>query len=231
MPAAMRYQGNLNRSQIEELAKKFPNANISTEWVNLFVKGLLKDAIEGNLNIDEKKKSTKELLDEQRLKNLRKNGALLDLSIWQKAKEGSIALTITQLAEIGNGTFEIPIPTNEITNTNIQQPKNESSQREDQFKQTASNIPISIWDEAENQFVCFDCDPHSKFEYRLGVVTEMINVVSEFTQHMINQHGRKLNENENRIINEYLDIVNKKIVPTNKQFDELNKSLEKTKNG
>ena len=53
MPAAMRYQGNLNRSQIEELAKKFPNANINTEWVNLFVKGLVKDAIEGNLNIDE----------------------------------------------------------------------------------------------------------------------------------------------------------------------------------
>ena len=170
-------------------------------------------------------------MDEQRLKNLRKNGALLDLTIWQKAKDGNIALTITQLADIGKGSFEIPIPTNIIKDTIENKQQTESSPRNDQFKETASNIPLSIWDEAENQFVCFDCNPHSKFEYRLGVVTEMINVVSEFTEHMIKIHGRKLNDNENNIINEYLDIVNKKIVPTNKQFDDLNESLEKHKLG
>lgn len=230
MPAAMRYQGNLNRSQIEELAKKYPNANISTEWVNLFIKGLLKDAIEGDLKIDEKKKSTKELLEEQRLKNLRKTGAILDLTIWEKAKNGNIALSITQLVEIGNGTFTIPMPDNQVKPTEQPKPTTEKL-RENQFKDTANNIPISIWDEAENQFVCFDCNPHSKFEYRLGVIPEMINVVSDYSEHVIKQHNRNLTDNEKQIINEYLDIVNKSIAPTNAHFDELKQSMEKNKLG
>lgn len=214
MPAAMRYQGNLNRSQLEELAKKYPNANITTEWVNLFVKGLLKDAIEGNLKIEDKKKSTKDLLDEQRLKNLRKSGAILDLTIWEKAKQGSIALTITQLADIGNGTFEIPIPTNTQKETAINKT---TTPEQTQFTHIANNIPISIWNEAENQFVCSDCNPHSKFEYRYGIITEMMNVVSEYQNHVINIHGRVLNENEKQIIDEYLTFVDKKFVNTLEQ--------------
>lgn len=229
MGYSMRYYGGLKRADLEELAKQYPNANINSEWVNLFVKGLVKDALEGNLKIENKKKSTKELLDEQRLKNLRKTGAILDLTIWEKSKDKNIALTVTQLADIGNGTYEIPIPTN--TNDAHAEPKPTTEKlRENQFNNTANNIPLSCWDEAENRFVCYDCNPHSKFEYRLGVATEMINVVSDFTQHLIQVHNRKTTENENKIINEYLDIVNKSIAPTNEHFDELQKSLEKTKN-
>ncbi len=64
MVAAARFNGNLRRSQVDELERQNPNTVIDSHWINTFVKGLVEKAIDdkcAKISIDAKKEEMKEL--------------------------------------------------------------------------------------------------------------------------------------------------------------------------
>lgn len=223
MPSANRYWGSIPRSKMEKFVVKHPGVDF-----NLFCKQVIEGAIDGTVNDSSVTDDTKKELERIKIQNARRDGALKDLQIWKLAKESNLYLTLQHLDGISTGKVKIALSNDDVTIQTPQKTETKHEEHSKNFTNTANSISLSIWDEAENQFICNDCNPQCKFEYRLGVITEMMNIVSEFQNHVINTHGRSLNEKEKKIIDEYLNFVNNNFVKNEsvmKALSEVSKNV------
>lgn len=213
MPSKYDAHYGVSQETVDKLVIVEPELQSSQITISALGKRVLEEYASGQLvylkNIKLKPTELKDKLVEARLADIKANTTLKKLEIQLKLvhdfhKSPDIALAVAKgemtLAQIGLD------PTEQVEQ---QEPKPILTQKEE-FVNTANNIPISIWNESENQLCCGNCP--AKFEYRYGIVAEMMNVVSEYEKHVLNTHNRGLNDDEKKTIDEYLNWVRKGFV-------------------
>lgn len=201
MSNSYRVYFSLSREQMERFQLKYPDANLNTIAKQIFI-----ETLDGKIQ-PQAAKTLENDLKEQKLKNMRKDGALKDLQIFQTFKTVNKPISLDELIEISTGKKEAqqllfrggnqpttPSPTNETTNPQNNTPKE-------------NNTPI--WIKALNRLICFECEPRYIFEYYEGFKNSMLQAIDEFTAHKLKVHNRGVNETERTQLVEFLNEVDK----------------------
>ena len=191
MGASYRIQFTLTREQYEQYAIKYPNAN-----ANVICKQIFLDMVSGKLELG-KARNVKEEIEQQRLKNLRQDGAIKTLTVWKMSKENRLPMTLDDLIAITNGKKDAQqlIFASMDTNEKQSQPKPEPK--------------TPVWVKEFNRLTCWDCDPRHSFQYQEGDKADMIKQSELFVEHITKIHGRPLNQLEKDSLMIFLNEVDK----------------------
>lgn len=190
---------SLTREQMEIFSLKFPDGNLNTIAKQVFL-----EAMDGRTQSKELKGIDNEL-KLQKLKNMRKDGAIKDLTIYQTFKQQNKPISLDELIEISTGkkdAQQLLFRTSNQGTTTPNETNNQNPSKDDEVK-------TPIWIKILNRLCCYDCYPKHSFEYQEGYKSTMIEAVDKCTAHKMTVHNRGLNESERLQLVEFLNEVDK----------------------
>lgn len=183
---------SLTREQMERFQLKYPDANLNSVAKQSFL-----EMLDGSAQTQTAKNIDSEI-KQQKLKNMRKDGALKDLDIYTKFKQSNKPISLDELVEISAGKKDAQ-----------QLLFRGGSDPSPNMSQTPKETKTPVWIKEFNRLCCWDCDPRHIFEYQENDKKTMIEAVDEFTAHKLTVHNRALTESERGQLVEFLNEVDK----------------------